>query len=457
MMSRDAKNLAASLLVGVFCALVALAPGVRASGADTVAGRYGAAVFACRNTLDLRQVDWADQRAAAGTLPYYLRQTDDGAVVSVFGPMPAWLGAPFMDGLAPGSVLNDMELERRARHAAAFALGLAVTLLCAALTAQTTALRAALLALVTGLSFAGAPTLGQALWQQTVLIVPLTASLATLSWSRWRGGALLVLTPGLLLVSALTRPNAVFLVSALGVMWLLAVRRAEARRIVVPLAVVMTLVLAGPQLAWNVSVSHDPLAIHTYLAIHTTKGAEGMHFRAGWFLTSLLGLLVSPARGLALFAPLLLVGLYAALRQRDVPVRVLAVGILLHVGLVAFYFNWWGGWGFGPRMLAETVWLAPFLVTGGAWGPGLRRWLVAAGTITAGVGLLGTFRYQAGVWDVRRDPDAHNEALWDLVDSPLVAMVRRKADATIDAPMGPYLYCVDEPVFRTLRKAPPNP
>jgi len=446
------QALLASLVVGVVSAALALAAPLRASGADTVPGRYGAAVFACRSSLDLREVDWLAAGDAAGSLPYYAKRVRDGAVVSVFGPAPAFFGAPFMEGLPAGSVLTDLELERRARHASALALGLAATLLCAALSARTSPLTAAALALATSLSFAGVPTLGQGLWQQTALMVPLMAAVATVAWASWRGGALLVLTPGFLLVAALTRPNDAIVAAAVGITWILAVRPMTGRRTLVALALPIGALLALPQLAWNASRTGDPLAIGVYLSAHTTQ-ATGFHWSPTWFLTSLLGLAASPARGLLFFAPTVLVALYAGLYHGDQKARVLGAGIVLHILPVAVYYNWWGGWAFGPRMVTETVWLAPLLLVPIPPSRLVRNLLVGAGVVTVAVGLLGTFRYQIGVWDLRRDPDLHHEALWDAIDSPLVAMLRGGSIPTVDAPKGPYEYCVDR-ALRSVKIVP---
>jgi len=451
--ARPPRNLALralilSLLVGVVSGGVSLLAPLRASGADTVPGRFGAAVLACRSSFDLREVDWVAATAATKSLPYYAAEAKDGAVVSVFGPGPAVMGAPFMEGLAEGGLVTDRELERRARHAAALAVAVSATLLAAALVARTTPLRAAALALVASLSFAGASTLGQGLWQQTVVIVPLTCAAATLSWAFWRAGALLLFTPGLLAIAALTRPSAAFLVGALAIAWLLATYARSNRRTLFTVALPVAALSALPQVAWNVSQTGDPLALRAYMVGHSAD--DGSVFRLGVssVLEGMAGLVASPARGLIFFAPALLVALYVGLRYGDRAARVMGVGVLLHMALVATYRMWWGGWAFGPRMLTEAAWLSPLLVTGVPPTRLLRRALGAAGLVTVGVGLLGAFRYEIGDWDLRRDPDHHHEALWDAVDSPLAAMLLRARVPTLDAPPGPYAYCVHRALER---------
>jgi hypothetical protein len=200
-----------------------------------------------------------------------------------------------------------------------------------------------------------------------------------------------------------------------------------------------------PQLAWNASHTGDPLAVVAYIASHSDKDVV-FRLDPTWWTTGLLGLLASPARGLVFFAPIVLVELYAGLSRGDVRARVIAAAVIVHVAIVAAYRQWWGGWAFGPRMLSETVWLGALLVPLDRSSRLSRALLGAAAIATAGVGLLGTFRFELGAWDLRRDPDLHHDALWDLLDSPLVAIVRGHATPTIDAPKGPYAYCVDRAI-----------
>ena len=374
-------------------------------------------------------------------------------MVSVFGPVPALLGGPFLEGLEPGAVITDLELERRTRHAATLAVSLAAMLLAAALSARMSPARAAGLALVTGLSFGGVATLGQGLWQQTAFVVPLMAAAATVAWARWRGGMLLLLTPALLSVAALTRPNAALLVVAVGVTWLLALKEHAGRRTLLAVALPLAVLVALPQLAWNASTTGDPLALHAYVEAHSDGGVV-FDLAPRAFLTGIAGLLASPARGLLFFAPALLVELWVGLRAGDRSARVVGAGILLHVALVAAYRQWWGGWAFGPRMMADALWLAPLLVAGLPLPRGARIALAATGVVTVAVGLLGAFRYDP-TWDLRRDPDRHHEALWDLVDSPIAAALRPHTAQVVDAPQGPYAYCVDRALV-SLRRAPPK-
>jgi hypothetical protein len=454
------RALAACVAAGVAVAVLALVVPLRAMGGDTVPGRYGAAVFACRGGFDLREVDWIAAAAAAGRRPYYVLPAKDGALVSMYGPAPALLGAPFLESLEPGAMLSDRDLAARTRLGAALSVGVAIALLAGALCARIPAPYATLLALAVGASFAGAGTLGQAPWQQTALLVPLTAAIATIAGARWRGGILLVATPALLVVAFFVRPAASLLLLALGATWALAWRggkrdERDTRGLgSLAGAALLASVVALPQAVW--SVHHGGGALPTGQLTSTAASmSDGRVFelRPGAVATALAGLLVSPARGALVFAPLLLVALWAAIRSGDRPARILAVGVVAHLVLIAVWRDWWGGLTFGPRLLGEALWVAPWMIAR-AWpiaGRGARTVLVASAAVTAAVGLLGALRYDAA-WDIRRDPDHHHEALWDLRDSPLAAAVRGEHASAIDAPSGPYAYCLDRALERPSRR-----
>jgi hypothetical protein len=447
--SRTAREalvaLAACLSVGVASVTLSLAVPLRAMGGDTVPGRLGAAVFACKASFDLREVDWLAAAVDMGRRPYFVLPARSGEVVSMYGPAPAVLGAPFLEGLEPGSIVTDRDLARAARVGAAMAVGVAAMLLAAALCARTTTLRAALLALAVVGSVAGAGALGEALSQQTALVVPLTVALATLAWSEWRRGALLLATPAALVVAFFVRPASSFVLLALGAAWCLAWREHGRGRGWLAAALALAIVVALPQAAWCLSAwGHVlPTGQITSTAAATSDGVVFV-LRPGAVAGALAGLVASPARGLLWFAPLLLVALVMAARRGDGGARLIALGCVGQMLLIASWRMWWGGWTYGPRLLDEAIWMAPWLVVS---SPGTRDLssrvaLAASGAVTVVVGLLGAARYD-GAWDLRRDPDRHAEALWDVRDAPIAALARGESITATDAPPGPYAYCVD--------------
>jgi hypothetical protein len=149
------------------------------------------------------------------------------------------------------------------------------------------------------------------------------------------------------------------------------------------------------------------------------------------FLEALLGNLVSPARGLFLWTPVLLLGLGSAflrLVRRTLPPEetwMLAV-VVLHWGFVSLLSQWWAGHSVGPRFFSDV---SPYLC-----------WLLVAPTEAAferlraghparlllllGLGLLGTFAHGSGA--LRRGVHAWNDGppnvdvaparVWDVRD-----------------------------------------
>jgi hypothetical protein len=151
--------------------------------------------------------------------------------------------------------------------------------------------------------------------------------------------------------------------------------------------------------------------------------------------TGLYGLLLSPSRGLFVYAPYLafaVAALALAWRARgEVAARlrvfgIVALGTLL---LYATYTEWWGGRVFGSRFLDDQ---APVLFAALAWGIGrglldrpLWRWLF---WIAAGWSLL-LFNAAALVYDQKWDTDPvnvnfHPEKLFDWSDPQWLAVLR---------------------------------
>jgi hypothetical protein len=112
----------------------------------------------------------------------------------------------------------------------------------------------------------------------------------------------------------------------------------------------------------------------------------------GDWVQGILGLLVSPGRGLFLYAPVLLLALPAVTafwrRHRFVAALVYAV-ILGHVLLYGKWFMWHGGYAWGPRFMVPAV---PFLVLGSlpamVWVRHSSLWRSALGVLVVLSGLI---------------------------------------------------------------------
>lgn len=77
-------------------------------------------------------------------------------------------------------------------------------------------------------------------------------------------------------------------------------------------------------------------------------------------LTGAAGLLVSPNRGLLVFAPVLVftfAGAVRVWRQPAVPpwIRYLVIGLALHLALYAKFDEWWAGYTYGPRYMTGVL------------------------------------------------------------------------------------------------------
>jgi hypothetical protein len=105
----------------------------------------------------------------------------------------------------------------------------------------------------------------------------------------------------------------------------------------------------------------------------------------GEFLAALWGLLLSPFRGLAVYAPvtlLLAAVCFSEIRWRAL-LHPLVQASIVYVGVMACYYLWWGGTAYGPRHLIPPVALLMF-AGAGVLARRLRRpW------IFYGLGLIG--------------------------------------------------------------------
>lgn len=155
----------------------------------------------------------------------------------------------------------------------------------------------------------------------------------------------------------------------------------------------------------------------------------------GFFWEALAGNLVSPARGLLVYVPVLLFVLFMLARYwRHVaqPRLVwLSVGTILgHLLIVSSFNHWWGGHSFGPRF---TTGLVPWLVLLGILGTdAMLKWRegkaevsrmgwraqLACGLLlllmSAFINTRGATSHATWLWNMRPlEIDQHPERLWD--------------------------------------------
>jgi hypothetical protein len=155
-----------------------------------------------------------------------------------------------------------------------------------------------------------------------------------------------------------------------------------------------------------------------------------------FFAEALAGSLISPARGLFLYSPVLMfaalgVGLKIRRGRFTTLDASLIACIVTHV-VVNAYVNrlWWGGYSYGPRLLSDMLpYFMYFLVPAIRWifadGQHPRPAAAAAFAVTVGVSVfmnaVGVFDKPAIAWNTVNDIDRNPVRLWDWRHPPFLA------------------------------------
>jgi hypothetical protein len=144
------------------------------------------------------------------------------------------------------------------------------------------------------------------------------------------------------------------------------------------------------------------------------------------YFAALLGNLVSPSRGLLIFAPIFLIPLLfaremrAALKRDRGLVLVALVWPLVHLLLISRLRHWWGGYSYGPRLLTDVlpglfVLLAATLGHASEQRPRLAKAALGAlGAVALGINTLqGLHNPAVKHWNAKPNIDAHPELVFD--------------------------------------------
>jgi hypothetical protein len=220
--------------------------------------------------------------------------------------------------------------------------------------------RALLVALVFALCTSALSIASRALWQHGPSMLFLTATLLLLVRAKQdeRGLGLAGATVAL---AYLMRPTNALSVLAFSV-YVAIVHRRRLWRFLAG-----GLVVGAPWIAFNLHTYGNPLA--PYYAGDRLGGSR--------FLEGLAVNLVSPARGLLVYSPILLFAGYGLWRkarrgQTDALDWTLATVIVAHWVGVSNFHNWWAGHSYGPRFMSDMLpFLAYFLIPSVAelrWG-----------------------------------------------------------------------------------------
>ncbi|HLG99018.1 MAG TPA: hypothetical protein VKX49_22090 [Bryobacteraceae bacterium] len=271
------------------------------------------------------------------------------------------------------------------------------------------------LTLVYALATATWSIASQALWQHTTVELAVTGAFFFLeSWWRTRAGHALWWCGVCAGAALMIRPGEVVLLAALAVALLAG--RANladyARLIVLPL---LGGVLA---LAYNLNFFDNLTGTYTF----------GMW--AGSAVNGVIGLLVSPGRGLLIYMPVAIFALgaftpmAADARRKFAPL--VAAGVtfaVLHFLVVSRVNLWWGGYCWGPRYLTEIL---PALVMLMALGSAaldrswIKRSLAVVALYCVFIQVLGAYFYPNGHWDNTPVPvDQAGYRVWNWRDNPI--------------------------------------
>lgn len=281
-------------------------------------------------------------------------------------------------------------------------------------------------ALAIGLSTSLWSTASRAMWQHG----PALCFLAVATWAvlRLAGGhrgthrAAWAVVAGAASVAAYwARPTtAAVSVALIGV---LAVSRRDA----------LAAFLGGAAATTVVFLALNQVLVGRLVPVYYSSSRVGLHAE---FAEAVAGNLISPARGLFLFSPcLLLAGLLflpsrwqLLSRELRVFVTCSAVGCILFVLGVSGFPHWWGGYSYGPRFTTELVVLlgplALFAVVGpraNAWSRASRAvvWVLAPALLAISVGIHfgGAWSRANACWNLYPvSVDEQPSRIWDWSD-----------------------------------------
>ncbi len=215
------------------------------------------------------------------------------------------------------------------------------------------------------------------------------------------------------------------------------------------LPVVAWIVWTRPALTGRLALWAAPplggLVAYNLLVLGSATGGGGSTTVPAWALFSqvpfhegVLGVLVSPARGLLVYSPVLalaVVGAVTVWRRGPWAFRMLSLGPPLVILVAGKWFLWWGGDSWGPRLLADTAPVLCFLLYPLA-EPAWRRPLAWALVVllaawSVGAHAMGAFLHDRR-WEGLADVDRNPGRLWSWAEGPL-AFHGREASAAVAA------------------------
>lgn len=407
----------ASLLLFVVLLAGYLANGRVLPSGDSLPARYLPFSLLRHGTFTLDRFPHLYEEAKAWAplldgLPYFIRR-HDGHYLSSYSPGPGLVALPIhaVPVLAGASLAWAPALEKLA---AAVITALSAVLVFLSLERLVSRRWAVVLTLIYGLGTSSLSMSSQALWQHG----PTQLFVALLVWAvTGRIGRPQIGLAGLAMAAAAAvRGSNALLVFPVGLWLLWRYPRLSpwlALGAVPPIAAV---------LLYNLVYFGSPAPGGARL---TTAPIWAL-FAQTLFFEGLAGVLLSPARGLFVYSPVLLFSLAgAALAWRHGPpvLRPLSVGAGLLVLLVSNWAVWWGGHSWGPRLLADALpILAVLLAPAARWLEPRRALHVVfalLAVLSVGAHALGAFQYD-GRWDAESGDNPPPSRFWSWRDGPIV-------------------------------------
>jgi len=149
------------------------------------------------------------------------------------------------------------------------------------------------------------------------------------------------------------------------------------------------------------------------------------------FWECLSGVLLSPGRGLLIYSPIFLLSVLgiglAWRRNGDTLLRYLSVGVLFTILFYGKWRVWWGGWTYGPRILADLTPILALLLY-----PlkdllkrsrGLKAVFIIFAVWSIAAHSIGAF-WDDGEWNRSPNVDRFPQRLWSWSDNQLVNPLR---------------------------------
>lgn len=345
-----------------------------------------------------------------GAGSYFVRLAQ-GHIVSNYPIVAAVMAVPvYVLPVWAGWVNQPVNCFYAARIAAAMLTALAMGIFLLTCLEWLTLWKAIALTLALGLGTSIWTTASQALWQHTASLPLLCCALLFLV--RGQQDDRLVPWSGFLLSAAtVARYNNVTTFAALALFVLYRHRR----RLPAFGALAMLPILA--LLVYNYFVFGYPFEL-----------SYGAAVTSGWTETwwrGFAGLLVSPAKGLFVFSPFLLLAFIGSVRSFWQPGSLhfhLVLAVWCFVLVMSFWWGWYGGWSYGNRMLTDSLPLWGLILIPICDKLSGRGWLLfgMATLFAVGVQSLGLFDYGVN-WHILYDKGTTSELwLWDVKHSPIL-------------------------------------